>query len=177
METVVSVWVNEYLTALWLWTCMVVVLLVIVSPDLFQFIFCIVPAHCRRTAQLQWRQLLDSHVQVIRRGWLTINISIMKGGSKDYWFVLTAESLSWYKDEEVWLCIGKKRRLNLPTFSLPLSTFFNFSTLFSLLYFYFMFLSLFTAQCHWVLWVITEPNCIHISYIENGDIKGTVSPK
>ncbi|KPP67531.1 dynamin-2-like [Scleropages formosus] len=39
--------------------------------------------------------------QVIRRGWLTINISIMKGGSKDYWFVLTAESLSWYKDEEV----------------------------------------------------------------------------
>uniref|UniRef100_A0AAZ3R462 PH domain-containing protein n=2 Tax=Oncorhynchus tshawytscha TaxID=74940 RepID=A0AAZ3R462_ONCTS len=39
--------------------------------------------------------------QVIRRGWLTINISIMKGGSKDYWFILTAESLSWYKDEEV----------------------------------------------------------------------------
>lgn len=40
--------------------------------------------------------------QVIRRGWLTINnISIMKGGSKEYWFVLTAESLSWYKDEEV----------------------------------------------------------------------------
>ncbi|KAF7236351.1 Dynamin-1 [Varanus komodoensis] len=39
---------------------------------------------------------------VIRRGWLTINnISIMKGGSKEYWFVLTAESLSWYKDEEV----------------------------------------------------------------------------
>lgn len=40
-------------------------------------------------------------VQVIRKGWLTINISIMKGGSKEYWFVLTAESLSWYKDEEV----------------------------------------------------------------------------
>ncbi|TTG17219.1 Dynamin-2 [Bagarius yarrelli] len=39
--------------------------------------------------------------QVIRKGWLTINISIMKGGSRDYWFVLTAESLSWYKDEEV----------------------------------------------------------------------------
>lgn len=39
--------------------------------------------------------------QVIRKGWLTINISIMKGGSKEYWFVLTAESLSWYKDEEV----------------------------------------------------------------------------
>lgn len=40
--------------------------------------------------------------QVIRRGWLTINnISLMKGGSKEYWFVLTAESLSWYKDDEV----------------------------------------------------------------------------
>lgn len=41
------------------------------------------------------------NLQVIRKGWLTINISIMKGGSKEYWFVLTAESLSWYKDEEV----------------------------------------------------------------------------
>lgn len=40
-------------------------------------------------------------IQVIRKGWLTINISIMKGGSKEYWFVLTAESLSWYKNEEV----------------------------------------------------------------------------
>lgn len=43
-------------------------------------------------------------LQVIRKGWLTINISIMKGGSRDYWFVLTAESLSWYKDEEVCVC-------------------------------------------------------------------------
>lgn len=43
-------------------------------------------------------------MQVIRKGWLTINISIMKGGSKEYWFVLTAESLSWYKDEEVRGC-------------------------------------------------------------------------
>ena len=25
----------------------------------------------------------------------------MKGGSRDYWFVLTSETLSWYKDEEV----------------------------------------------------------------------------
>uniref|UniRef100_A0A4W6CXK7 Interferon-induced GTP-binding protein Mx n=1 Tax=Lates calcarifer TaxID=8187 RepID=A0A4W6CXK7_LATCA len=39
--------------------------------------------------------------QVIRKGWLTINnIGIMKGGAKEYWFVLTAESLSWYKDDE-----------------------------------------------------------------------------
>lgn len=28
------------------------------------------------------------------------NLGIMKGGSKDYWFVLTSESISWYKDEE-----------------------------------------------------------------------------
>ncbi|XP_076316091.1 dynamin-like [Tachypleus tridentatus] len=39
--------------------------------------------------------------QVIRRGWMCIhNLGIMKGGSRDYWFVLTSESLSWYKDEE-----------------------------------------------------------------------------
>ena len=39
---------------------------------------------------------------MIRKGWLTINnIGIMKGGAKDYWFVLTAETLSWYKDDEV----------------------------------------------------------------------------
>ncbi|GAB5580177.1 dynamin-1 isoform X9 [Prionailurus iriomotensis] len=40
-------------------------------------------------------------ILVIRKGWLTINnIGIMKGGSKEYWFVLTAENLSWYKDDE-----------------------------------------------------------------------------
>ncbi|KAK6308926.1 hypothetical protein J4Q44_G00203890 [Coregonus suidteri] len=39
---------------------------------------------------------------VIRKGWLTINnISIIKGGAKEYWFVLTAESLSWFKDDKV----------------------------------------------------------------------------
>ena len=43
--------------------------------------------------------------QVIRKGWLTLhNISFMKGGSKDFWFVLTAESLAWFKDEEVSQC-------------------------------------------------------------------------
>uniref|UniRef100_A0A3Q3VPR2 Interferon-induced GTP-binding protein Mx n=1 Tax=Mola mola TaxID=94237 RepID=A0A3Q3VPR2_MOLML len=30
----------------------------------------------------------------------TNNIGIMKGGAKEYWFVLTAESLSWFKDNE-----------------------------------------------------------------------------
>ncbi|XP_075903943.1 dynamin-2 isoform X1 [Nelusetta ayraudi] len=53
--------------------------------------------------------------QVIRRGWLTINISIMKGGSKDYWFVLTAESLSWFKDEE-----EKEKKYMLPLDNLKL---------------------------------------------------------
>ncbi|CAG0923725.1 unnamed protein product [Notodromas monacha] len=39
--------------------------------------------------------------QVIRRGYMCIhNLGIMKGGSRDYWFVLTSESLSWFKDEE-----------------------------------------------------------------------------
>uniref|UniRef100_A0A9J7YWV9 dynamin GTPase n=1 Tax=Cyprinus carpio carpio TaxID=630221 RepID=A0A9J7YWV9_CYPCA len=52
---------------------------------------------------------------VIRRGWLTINISIMKGGSKDYWFILTAESLSWYKDEE-----EKEKKFMLPLDNLKL---------------------------------------------------------
>ncbi|XP_006790836.1 dynamin-2-like isoform X1 [Neolamprologus brichardi] len=53
--------------------------------------------------------------QVIRRGWLTINISIMKGGSKEYWFVLTAESLSWYKDDE-----EKEKKYMLPLDNLKL---------------------------------------------------------
>ncbi|XP_038143836.1 dynamin-3 isoform X2 [Cyprinodon tularosa] len=47
--------------------------------------------------------------KVIRKGWLTLHISIMKGGSKEYWFVLTAESLSWYKDEE-----EKEKKYMLP---------------------------------------------------------------
>ncbi|KAL0993241.1 hypothetical protein UPYG_G00105110 [Umbra pygmaea] len=53
--------------------------------------------------------------QVIRKGWLTLNISIMKGGSKDFWFVLTAESLSWYKDEE-----EKEKKYMLPLDNLKL---------------------------------------------------------
>uniref|UniRef100_A0A8K9XUR2 dynamin GTPase n=1 Tax=Oncorhynchus mykiss TaxID=8022 RepID=A0A8K9XUR2_ONCMY len=58
---------------------------------------------------------LSTFTYVIRRGWLTINISIMKGGSKDYWFVLTAESLSWYKDEE-----EKEKKYMLPLDNLKL---------------------------------------------------------
>ncbi|RXN23955.1 dynamin-2 isoform X3 [Labeo rohita] len=53
---------------------------------------------------------LAQELQVIRKGWLTINnISIMKGGAKEYWFVLTAESLSWFKDDE-----EKEKKYMLP---------------------------------------------------------------
>uniref|UniRef100_A0A8C6VYW1 Dynamin-2 n=1 Tax=Nothobranchius furzeri TaxID=105023 RepID=A0A8C6VYW1_NOTFU len=52
---------------------------------------------------------------VIRKGWLTLHLSIMKGGSKEYWFVLTAESLSWYKDEE-----EKEKKYMLPLDNLKL---------------------------------------------------------
>uniref|UniRef100_A0A8C3XVD9 Dynamin-2 n=1 Tax=Chelydra serpentina TaxID=8475 RepID=A0A8C3XVD9_CHESE len=62
----------------------------------------------QRSTQLNKKRAIPN--QVIRRGWLTINnISIMKGGSKEYWFVLTAESLSWYKDEE-----EKEKKYMLP---------------------------------------------------------------
>jgi hypothetical protein len=40
--------------------------------------------------------------QVIRKGYMAIhNLGIMKGGSRDYWFVLSSENISWFKDEEV----------------------------------------------------------------------------
>ncbi|XP_069460370.1 dynamin-2 isoform X1 [Ambystoma mexicanum] len=62
----------------------------------------------QRNAQTNKKRAMPN--QVIRRGWLTLNnISIMKGGSKEYWFVLTAESLSWYKDEE-----EKEKKYMLP---------------------------------------------------------------
>uniref|UniRef100_A0A9J7XUH9 Dynamin-2 n=1 Tax=Cyprinus carpio carpio TaxID=630221 RepID=A0A9J7XUH9_CYPCA len=52
-------------------------------------------------ANVKYVKLTADVFQVIRKGWLTINnIGIMKGGAKEYWFVLTAESLSWYKDDE-----------------------------------------------------------------------------
>ncbi|XP_076009272.1 dynamin 3a isoform X2 [Genypterus blacodes] len=52
-----------------------------------------------------------SSLIVIRKGWLTINnIRIVKGGAKEYWFILTAESLAWFKDDE------EKRKM----FMLPL---------------------------------------------------------
>ncbi|XP_048245947.1 dynamin-1-like isoform X3 [Haliotis rufescens] len=54
--------------------------------------------------------------QVIRKGWLTLhNVSFMKGGSKDFWFVLSAENMSWYKDEE-----EKDKKYMLPLDNLKL---------------------------------------------------------
>lgn len=62
----------------------------------------------QRNTQLNKKRAIPN--QVIRRGWLTLNnISILKGGSKEFWFVLTAESLSWYKDEE-----EKEKKYMLP---------------------------------------------------------------
>ncbi|CAH8516587.1 unnamed protein product [Heterobilharzia americana] len=38
---------------------------------------------------------------VIRKGWLSLqNVTLLRGGSKDFWFVLNTESLTWYKDDE-----------------------------------------------------------------------------
>ncbi|XP_044134756.1 dynamin-2 isoform X5 [Bufo gargarizans] len=72
----------------------------------------LVPGAQQRSTQLNKKRTVPNQgeILVIRRGWLTINnISIMKGGSKEYWFVLTAESLSWYKDDE-----EKEKKYMLP---------------------------------------------------------------
>ncbi len=39
--------------------------------------------------------------KVIRRGWSLQNVALIRGGSKDFWFVLNTESLTWYKDDDV----------------------------------------------------------------------------
>ncbi|XP_053320802.1 dynamin-2 isoform X1 [Spea bombifrons] len=72
----------------------------------------LIPGAQQRSTQLNKKRAIPNQgeILVIRRGWLTINnISIMKGGSKEYWFILTAESLSWYKDEE-----EKEKKYMLP---------------------------------------------------------------
>ncbi|XP_033122065.1 dynamin-1-like isoform X2 [Anneissia japonica] len=54
--------------------------------------------------------------QVIRKGWISLhNISFMKGGARDYWFVLTAENVMWFKDEE-----EKEKKFYLPLDNLKL---------------------------------------------------------
>ena len=48
------------------------------------------------------RRCVTPAPQVIRKGWMALhNISMFKGGNKDFWFVLTAETLMWFKDDEV----------------------------------------------------------------------------
>uniref|UniRef100_A0A8C5J4E5 Dynamin-2 n=1 Tax=Junco hyemalis TaxID=40217 RepID=A0A8C5J4E5_JUNHY len=71
----------------------------------------------QRSSQMSKKKAAGNQVgQVIRKGWLTINnIGIMKGGSKEYWFVLTAENLSWYKDDE-----EKEKKYMLPVDNLKL---------------------------------------------------------
>uniref|UniRef100_A0A8C4YNU4 Dynamin-2 n=1 Tax=Gopherus evgoodei TaxID=1825980 RepID=A0A8C4YNU4_9SAUR len=68
----------------------------------------------QRSSQMSKKKAAGN--QVIRKGWLTINnIGIMKGGAKEYWFVLTAENLSWYKDDE-----EKEKKYMLPVDNLKL---------------------------------------------------------
>lgn len=64
------------------------------KPNLSTYPWCCL---CAVSAPCSWLFL-----QVIHKGWLTIsNIGIMKGGAKEFWFILSTETLSWYKDEEV----------------------------------------------------------------------------
>uniref|UniRef100_A0A670Z0B3 Dynamin-2 n=1 Tax=Pseudonaja textilis TaxID=8673 RepID=A0A670Z0B3_PSETE len=66
----------------------------------------------QRSSQMSKKKTAGNQdeILVIRKGWLTINnIGIMKGGAKEYWFVLTAENLSWYKDDE-----EKEKKYMLP---------------------------------------------------------------
>jgi len=70
--------------------------------------------------------------QVIRKGYMAINnLGIMKGGSRDYWFVLSSESLSWYKDGE-----EKEKKFMLPLENLKLrdleSTFMSRANMFAI---------------------------------------------
>ncbi|XP_031723555.1 dynamin-2 isoform X2 [Anarrhichthys ocellatus] len=73
-------------------------------------------AQQRNTAANKKRAIPNQgEILVIRKGWLTLNIRILKGGSKEYWFILTAESLSWYKDDE-----EKEKKYMLPLDNLKL---------------------------------------------------------
>merc|ERR1719357_514869 len=74
--------------------------------------------------------------QVIRKGYMAIhNLGIMKGGSRDYWFVLSSESLSWYKDGEVGNH-SREKKLMLPLENLKLrdleSTFMSRANMFAI---------------------------------------------
>lgn len=56
-------------------------------------------ANAQQSSENKNKQKISN--QVIRKGWLALhNISMFKGGKSDFWFVLTAENLMWFKDEE-----------------------------------------------------------------------------
>lgn len=53
--------------------------------------------------------------QTIRKGWLSIINTSLVRGNKDFWFVLSAESLSWFKDD-----LEREKRFMLPLDGLKL---------------------------------------------------------
>ncbi|XP_014670193.1 PREDICTED: dynamin-like isoform X2 [Priapulus caudatus] len=58
----------------------------------------------------------SAELNTIRKGYMCIhNLGFMKGGSRDYWFVLTSESLAWFKDDE-----EKDKKFMLPLDNLKL---------------------------------------------------------
>ncbi|XP_037325390.2 dynamin 3a isoform X2 [Pungitius pungitius] len=69
---------------------------------------------CRLSNKKTVAAMAGNHV--LRRGWLTIsNMGLLKGGAKEFWFLLSAESLSWFRDEE-----EKERKYMLPLDNLKL---------------------------------------------------------
>ena len=52
--------------------------------------------------------------QLIRKGWLSIPVSLIKGSTREYWFVLSSDSLTWYKDNEVSV-LFRFPRVSIPT--------------------------------------------------------------
>ncbi|VDL89475.1 unnamed protein product [Schistocephalus solidus] len=60
---------------------------------------------CRRSASNSQKTAEQARAklgnQVICKGWLTLlNGKLLRGGSRYYWFVLTSETLSWFRDDE-----------------------------------------------------------------------------
>lgn len=58
-------------------------------------------SNAQQSADNSQKRNLGNQTGVIRKGYMCVhNLGIMKGGARDYWFVLTSENLSWFKDEE-----------------------------------------------------------------------------
>uniref|UniRef100_A0A1I7U4V1 dynamin GTPase n=1 Tax=Caenorhabditis tropicalis TaxID=1561998 RepID=A0A1I7U4V1_9PELO len=54
-------------------------------------------AEAKATQGLSVKNIIGN--QVIRKGWLSVNVSLFRG-SRDSFFVLSSENLSWYKDDQ-----------------------------------------------------------------------------